>query len=62
MFVTDAGVGTPWIKSCMLLILVILVLQGLDHVIMVAAAEKMVYLRQYAVRLKKSGTQVLLQS
>ncbi|KAK9787729.1 hypothetical protein WJX73_008543 [Symbiochloris irregularis] len=33
-------------------------LAGLDHVIMVAAAEKTVYLRQYAVKLKKSGSQV----
>ncbi len=33
-------------------------MQGVDHVILVAAAGKKLILRQYAVRLLKSGTKV----
>ena len=43
---------SSWLRACCLL------LQGLDHVILVAAAEQRIHLRQYAVRLKKSGTRV----
>ena len=32
--------------------------QGLDHVIIVAATQKGLLFRQYAIRLKKSGTPV----
>ena len=35
-------------------------LMGLDHVIFVTAADRTLLLRQYAVKLKKSGTKVRL--
>ena len=33
-------------------------IQGLDHVIFVTALERKIFLRQYAIKLKKSGTKV----
>lgn len=35
-------------------------MQGVDHVIFVTAQDRIMYFRQYAIRLKKSGTKVLL--
>ena len=36
----------------------VIILQGLDHVIFVAAVDGRLLFRTYAIRLKKSGTQV----
>ena len=36
--------------------------QGLDHVIFVAPAERQLLLRMYAIKLKKSGTKVRWQN